>query len=94
MANFDPKRVLRQISNHLLRDLFEAHGHELDVPWDELGETEVDPIFTEWQDLPEADCRAIEIVLHEVSDMAAGDEGTRAISEEAKPGCPKPPSEP
>jgi hypothetical protein len=84
MANsFDPKRVLRQISNHLLQDLFLAHGHELDLPWEELGETEVDPIFHEWQDLEEADCRAIEIVLHEVNDMASGDEGTRAISEEA-----------
>jgi hypothetical protein len=84
MANsFDPKRVLRQISNHLLQDLFLAHGHELDLPWDQLGETEVDPIFHAWQDLPEPECRAIEIVLHEVNDMASGDEGTRAISEEA-----------
>ena len=83
MASFDPKRVLRQISNHLLQDLFLTHGQELDLPWEQLGETEVDPIFTEWQDLPEAECRAIEIVLHEVSDMASDDEGTRAILEEA-----------
>lgn len=82
-SNFDPKRVLRQISNHLLKDLFEAHGHELDLPWDDLAETEVEATFCAWQDLPEAECRAIEIVLHEVSDMAAGDEGTRAICEEA-----------
>lgn len=82
-ANFDPKRVLRQTSNHLLQDLFLAHGHELDLPWDELRETEVEPIFCAWQDLDGADCRAIEIVLHEVNDMATGDEGTRAISEEA-----------
>ena len=81
--SFDPKYILRQISNHLLQDLFEAHHHELDLPWDELDEAEVESIFSAWQDLPEAACRAIEIVLHEVNDMAAGDEGTRAISEEA-----------
>ena len=80
---FDPKCVLRQISNDLLKDLFETHGHEIDLPWDDLAETEVEPIFCAWQDLPEADCRAIEIVLREVSDMANGDEGTRAICEEA-----------
>jgi hypothetical protein len=83
MASFDPKHVLRQISNHLLQDLFLAHGHEIDLPWDELGETEIESIFCAWQDLPEPDCRRIEIILHEVNDMANGDEGTRAILEEA-----------
>lgn len=83
MSAFDPKRVLRQVSNELLRDLFEAHQLDLDLPWDELEETEVESIFTAWQELPEPACRSIEIVLHEVSDMAAGDEGTRAICEEA-----------
>lgn len=82
-GSFDPKRVLRQISNQLLKDLFESHQHELDVPWEDLGETEVEPIFAAWQDLPEEDCRAIEIVLHEVNDMSYGDEGIRAICEEA-----------
>ncbi len=81
--SFDPKYILRQISNHLLRDLFESHQIELEVPWDDLAESEVDPIFMTWQELPEADRRAIEIVLHEVNDMASGDEGTRAICEEA-----------
>lgn len=80
---FDPKRVLRQVSNHLLQDLFEAHQHDLELPWEQMEETDVDPIFNAWQALPEADCRAIEIVLHEVCDMADGDEGTRAICEEA-----------
>lgn len=84
---FDPKRVLRQVSNHLLHDLFETHHHDLELPWDEMEETDVDPIFNAWQALPEADCRAIEIVLHEVSDMADGDEGTRAICEEAIRQC-------
>lgn len=81
--SFDPKYVLRQVSNHLLKDLFESHRVELDITWEDLRETEVNPIFEAWQSLPEQECKAIEIVLHDVSDMAAGDAGTRAICEEA-----------
>jgi len=82
---FDPKYILRQVSNHLLHDLFEAHHLELEfeIPWNDLGETEVDPVFAAWQALPEADCRTIEIVLHDVAEMAIGDGGIRAIVEEA-----------
>lgn len=80
--NFDPKRVLRQISNRLLSNLFTANGHPLDLPWDDLTETDVNCIFDAWQALPEAACRAIEIVLHEVWAMAT-EEGVRAIVEEA-----------
>ncbi|MEQ9380083.1 MAG: hypothetical protein RJP95_04420 [Pirellulales bacterium] len=76
-------RWLRQISNHLLKDLFEAHGYELDLTWDDLAETQVESIFYAWQNLPEVECRDIEIVLHEGSHMASGDESTRAICEEA-----------
>ncbi len=79
--SFDPKKVLRQISNHLLDDLFQVHGHELDVPWDDLKQTEVDEIFDAWQALPESDRRAIEIVMHDVCEMATED-GIRAIVEE------------
>jgi len=82
MANFDPKRILRQTSNHLLDDLFQAHGHELEVPWEDLKQTQVDEIFDAWQALPEHERRAIEIVLHEVNEMATED-GVRAIVEEA-----------
>lgn len=80
---FDPKRVLRQVSNHLLQDLFEAHQLDLALRWDQLKEMDVGPIFDAWQALPDAKCREIEIVLREVCDMACGDEGTRAICEEA-----------
>lgn len=79
---FDPKRILRQVSNHLLNDLFIAYGHNLDLPWDDLEETQINEIFEAWQALPEEDSRAIEIVLHEVSEMVSED-GVRAIIEEA-----------
>ena len=82
--NFDPKKVLRQTSHHLLRDLFEVHHHELDVPWDDLKQTQVNEIFDAWQALPEEGRRTIEIILQEVHEMAdrSGD-GIRAIVEEA-----------
>lgn len=82
-GNFDPKRVLRQISNNLLNDLFMSHGHETEIPWDDLTETEIEPVFFYWQEMDESERREIEIVLHEVNDMATGDEGIRAIIEEA-----------
>lgn len=79
---FDPKRILRQVSNHLLDDLFTTHGHALEVPWEELGETEIDAIYEGWQALPEETCRELEIVLHEASEMA-NEDGVKAIIEEA-----------
>ncbi len=69
-CSFDPKRVLRQTSHHLLRDLFEVHQHELDIPWDDLRQTQVAEIFDAWQALPEEGRREIEIVLQEVHEMA------------------------
>ena len=79
---FDPKRILRQVSNHLLNDLFTTHGSAIEVPWENLGEMEIDEIFDAWQALPEKESREIEIVLHEVSEMA-NEDGVRAIVEEA-----------
>ncbi len=79
---FAPKDVLRQISNELLCELFGSLNADIDVPWDDLRETDVDRIYREWQDLPESACRSVEIVLHEVAEMADGDEGIRVIVEE------------
>ena len=71
MAQFDPKKVLRQVSNDLLRQLFEHCHCPIDVPWAELSEME------------EAPRRNIEIVLHDIGEMAIED-GIRAIVEEAR----------
>ena len=70
---FDPKRILRQVSNHLLNDLFLSHGHPLDLPWEELSETQVNAIYETWQALPEKACRELEIVLHEIGEMTNED---------------------
>ncbi len=80
---FNPKRVLRQVSKPLLKEFFEREGHPLDVPWDELSNTQVQEVFDAWQGLPEGPRKAIEVVLHDVDEMATSD-GVRAIIEEGK----------
>ena len=81
---FNPKRVLRQISKPLLREFFEHQGHPLDVEWDQLSNTQVDDIFDAWQGLPDAQRKAVEIVFHDVHEMANDDNGTRVIIEEGQ----------
>ena len=75
MPVFAPKRTLRQISNELLRELFESHSYELDVPWDEITETNVADIFRRWQELAEPDRRAMEILLRDIDEIASVDGG-------------------
>lgn len=82
MPVFAPKRTLRQISNELLRELFESHSYELDVPWDEITETNVADIFRRWQELAEPDRRAMEILLRDIDEIASVD-GVKALIEEA-----------
>ncbi len=43
--SFDPRYVLRQVSNELLEDLLEGQSQTVDVPWNELKETQIEPIF-------------------------------------------------
>lgn len=80
---FNPKRVLRQISNPLLKSFFERQGHPLDVDWDSLAETQVDDIFDEWQRLPSDQRKAVEVILRDVHEMA-NEDGTRIIIEEGQ----------
>ena len=41
--DFDPRRILRKISNSLTRVCFERAGVVEGIPWDDLGETQVEP---------------------------------------------------
>lgn len=83
VQQFNPKRVLRQISNPLLKEFFERQGHPLDVDLDRLSNTQVDDIFDAWQRLPDAQRKAVEIAFHDVHEMADED-GTRVIIEEGQ----------
>jgi len=83
LQQFNPKRVLRQISNPLLKEFFERQGHALAVDWDGLSNTQVDDIFDAWQRLPDEQRKAVEITFHDVHEMA-NEDGTRVIIEESQ----------
>jgi len=83
VQQFNPRRVLRQISNPLLKEFFERQGHPLDVDWPHLNNTQVDDIFDAWQRLPDAQRKAVEVAFHDVHEMADED-GIRVIIEEAQ----------
>jgi len=80
---FNPKRVLRQVSNPLLREFFERQGNPLDVEWDVISNTQIDGIFDAWQLLPERPRKAVEIVFHDVHAMA-NEDGLRVMIEEGQ----------
>ena len=83
-GTFNPKRVLRQISNPLLKEFFGWQGHPLkEVRWNSISNTQVDEIFDAWQRLPDGDRKAVEIVFHDVHEMA-NENSTRVIIEEGQ----------
>lgn len=84
MAQFNPKRVLRQISNPLKKAFFERQGHPLPIAWDQITDTQIDDVFSAWQMLPDDPRKQIEIVLHDVDEMAANEEGVRILVEEGQ----------
>lgn len=80
---FNPRSVLRQTSNNLLREFFEKQGHPLPIEWDDISERRIDKLFYAWQALAPDARREIEVGLRDVCDMA-NDDGIRVIVEESK----------
>lgn len=73
MSRYNPKTVLRQTSNSLLKEFFESRSVELDVAWEELRETKIKPVFDVMQRLPEEVRRPIEVILQEVHQVVSSD---------------------
>ncbi len=71
--HYDPRKVLRQVSNELLKQFFDKLELSVDVEWDKIGQTEIEPIFQAWQAMTELDRRAVEVVLQDVHAMATED---------------------
>lgn len=82
MPQFNPKRVLRQTSNALLKEFFAQHGYPLPISWDQLTETQMDGVFRALQTLPEEPREKIEVLLQDL-DEVAHDDGIRVMIEEA-----------
>ncbi len=76
---FSIHTVLRQTPNRLLREFLARLGRdELDIPWEALGERDIEPILDAINALPGAEIDAVEGVLHTVFDLAC-DTGVAAI---------------
>lgn len=67
---FDPRKVLKQIANSLLREFFTRRGELADVPWDQLSEHRIEPVFTGWRALPEATQREVQMIIRDVNELA------------------------
>ncbi len=67
---FDPRKVLKQIANSLLREFFTRRGELADVPWDQLSEHRIEPVFDAWQSLPEHQKLAVQVILRDISELS------------------------
>ena len=84
---FDPRKVLKQISNPLLQEFFARRGQLAEVPWDELTETKIEPIFDAWQQLPEDHRTEVQLILQDVNELA-DERGLSVLAEEISWRCP------
>ncbi len=85
---FDPRKVLKQIANPLLREFFNRRGELTEVPWDELTEHKIDAIFEAWQQLPESQKIEVQVILRDVSELA-DHRGRAVLAEEILGRCPE-----
>jgi len=67
---FDPRKVLKHIANALLHEFFTRRGELADVPWEELTEHKIEPIFEAWQALPETQKLDVHVILREIEELA------------------------
>ena len=84
---FDPQKVLKHIANPLLREFFTRRGELDDVPWDELTEHKIEPVFEAWQALGEASQKQIQIILRDINELA-DHRGLAVLAEEILWRCP------
>lgn len=81
--NFDPRKILRGIANPLLQEFFQQRGELANVPWDELTETDIEPVVQAWQQLPEPRRREVQAVLQDVNELA-DERGLSVLTEELR----------
>lgn len=67
---FDPRKVLKQIDNALLREFFSRRNELEGIPWGDLTPHRIEPIFDAWQQLPDEARNDIHNVMQQVHDLA------------------------
>ncbi len=80
---YSAKTFFRNAPNALLAEYFEHAGANLDIPWGDLRETEVEPIFEAMEGLDHEPQSRIEGDLRFVNELAC-EAGVQAILEEAR----------
>lgn len=83
MAQYNPKTVFRQTSNALLREYFEKKGSPLDLPWDDLGEKQIQVVYDAFLALQESRRQQFETDFHDVHNVAQSRDGIRILVENA-----------
>ncbi len=84
---FDPKKVLKQTSGSLRRQLFTERFPLAGVPWDVLEEMDVEPIFQAWQQLPDLQRDEVQVLLQDLNDLSE-ERGLSVLAEEVRARCP------
>ncbi len=84
---FEPRKILKQIANELLKEFFARRNELVAVPWDKLTEHKIQPVFDAWQALPEASKSEVQIILRDIADLA-DHRGRAVLAEEVLLRCP------
>jgi hypothetical protein len=80
---YQPKRFFRQVPNSLLEQYFKRNAEALEVGFDQLTETKIEPLYEAWLELPEDEAKKIERDFREI-DYLASEGGIKAILDEAR----------
>jgi len=86
--SFDPRRILKQIDNALLREFFTRRGELIEVPWDTLTEHKIEPVFIAWQALPDDKQREVQMTLRDINELA-DHRGVAVLAEGILSRCPE-----
>lgn len=78
---FNPRTILRKISNSLLEPFFDLHGGLDGVAWSELRETQVEPVFEAWQQMPDTERKHVQVILQDINELA-DDRGVQVLTDE------------
>lgn len=84
---FNPRKILKHISNSILKLFFDVRGELQEIDWNSLKETQIEPIFEAWQKLPEAQRREVQQILQDVQELA-DERGLPVLAEEIQYRCP------
>jgi len=81
--NYSPKNFLRKTSNALLKQYFQQNQCPVEIDWDNLAETDVEPIFQAINALANDDPIRIEEQFRQINEMAC-DRGVQCLREEGE----------